>query len=195
VSNNRNTLIRSMHDVGLAAWFGGSLMGAVGLNGSSQDIENPADRTRVAAAGWARWTPVAATSIGAHLIGGAGLVLAHRDRVRHQSGVTANTVVKTALTVSALATTAYSGMLGAKLAAAGQQTSDGATKPNSQTPTPIVKIQQQQRILQWITPALTGVLIVLGAQQGEQQRPGERLRGVRDKIAQQGSDVLSGLGR
>jgi hypothetical protein len=27
-----NTLARSLHDVGLAAWFGGSLMGAVGLN-------------------------------------------------------------------------------------------------------------------------------------------------------------------
>jgi hypothetical protein len=30
-----NTLARSLHDVGLAAWFGGSLMGAVGLNGAA----------------------------------------------------------------------------------------------------------------------------------------------------------------
>jgi hypothetical protein len=28
-----------------------------------------------------------------------------------------------------------------------------------------------QKVLQWITPALTLVMIVLGAQQGEQQRP------------------------
>ena len=28
-----NTLARSIHDLGLATWFGGSLMGAVGLNG------------------------------------------------------------------------------------------------------------------------------------------------------------------
>ena len=27
--STRNTLIRSMHDLGLAAWFGGSLMGAI----------------------------------------------------------------------------------------------------------------------------------------------------------------------
>ena len=27
-----NTVSRSLHDLGLAAWFGGSLMGAVGLN-------------------------------------------------------------------------------------------------------------------------------------------------------------------
>ena len=28
-----DTLARSLHDLGLAAWFGGSLMGAIGLNG------------------------------------------------------------------------------------------------------------------------------------------------------------------
>jgi hypothetical protein len=30
-----NTVARSLHDLGLAAWFGGSLMGAVGLNGAA----------------------------------------------------------------------------------------------------------------------------------------------------------------
>ncbi len=29
----RNTCLRSAHDLGLAAWFGGAPMGAVGLNG------------------------------------------------------------------------------------------------------------------------------------------------------------------
>src|SRR4051794_16130286 len=33
MAKNRNTLARTMHDVGLAAWFGGSLMGAIGVNG------------------------------------------------------------------------------------------------------------------------------------------------------------------
>ena len=35
----------------------------------------------------------------------------------------------------------------------------------------LTSAQRQQRVMQWILPALTGVLIVLGAQQGEQQRP------------------------
>src|SRR4051812_21266058 len=34
--SERNTLVRSLHDLGLAAWFGGSLMGAVGLNGAAE---------------------------------------------------------------------------------------------------------------------------------------------------------------
>jgi hypothetical protein len=32
------------------------------------------------------------------------------------------------------------------------------------------------RILQWVIPALTGGILILGAQQGEQQRPSEQLR-------------------
>jgi hypothetical protein len=34
-----NTVARSLHDLGLAAWFGGSLMGAVGLNGAAAEDE------------------------------------------------------------------------------------------------------------------------------------------------------------
>lgn len=32
---NTNALARTLHDSGVAAWFGGSLMGAVGLNGAA----------------------------------------------------------------------------------------------------------------------------------------------------------------
>jgi hypothetical protein len=178
MSSNRNTTIRSLHDLGAAAWFGGSLMGAVALNGSSKDVSNPAERTKIATSGWARWAPFSAAAIGAHLIGGAGLLLAHRDRVRSQSGVGANTIAKTALTAAALATTAYSGALGAKLAKTGTDAyTESGTVPSDATPDDVARIQQQLRILQWATPVLTGALIVLGAQQGEQQRPQERVRG------------------
>lgn len=178
MNDSRNTVIRAAHDLGAAAWFGGALMGAVALNGASQDVADPADRSRVAAAGWARWSPVNIAAIGAHLIGGAGLVIAHRDRVQGQPGVTANTVIKTGLTALALASTAYSGVLGAKIAHAGQVHTEGGTTPSETTPDDVAQAQQQLRILQWLTPAVTGVIVILGAQQGEQQRPGQRLRGI-----------------
>jgi len=180
MSSNRNTFIRSLHDLGAAAWFGGSLMGAVALNGASQDISDPTERGKVAASGWTRWSPVAAAAIGAHLLGGAGLVLVHRDRVRAHRGVTVNTSIKTTLTAAALVTTAYSGVLGGKIANAGKVPTEGGTQPSFGTPPDVAKAQQQLRVLQWVTPVLTGALVVLGAQQGEQQseqhRPGERLR-------------------
>ena len=60
---DRNTLVRSLHDVGLAAWFGGSLMGAIGLNGAGAAVLDDKERARVASAGWAKWTPVNAAAI------------------------------------------------------------------------------------------------------------------------------------
>ncbi len=181
--STRDTTIRSMHDIGAAIWLGGSLMGAVGLNGASSDIENKAERAKIAADGWARWAPVNAAAIGAHLIGGLGLVLANRDRVRLQSGVTANTVVKTTLTAAALVTTAYSGILGAKIGKAGDAYTEGVTEPSAMTPDDVAAAQKQLRLLQWATPVLTAAIVALGAQQGEQQRPASILSGIGKKIS------------
>jgi len=186
-----NTLVRSLHDLGAASWFGGSLMGALGVNGATKDVTDPTERAQVAASGWARWSPVAAASIGAHLVGGLGLIVANRDRVQKQSGVGANTAVKTALTVAALASTAYSGFLGAQLAKEPNQPSQGGAVPDSGTSAKATRIQQQLRVLQWVTPVLTGAIIVLGAQQGEQQRADQMIAGrarkavlgLRDKVA------------
>ena len=80
--SQRNTTVRSLHDLGLAGWFGGSLMGAVGLNGAAAQAQDPRERLSLSAEGWKRWAPVNATAIGAHAVGGAGLILANRRRVR-----------------------------------------------------------------------------------------------------------------
>ena len=181
--NTRNTVIRSLHDVGAAAWFGGSVMGAIGLNGASQIVTDPTERTTVASTGWARWAPFSAAAIGAHLTGGVGLLLANRDRVQAQAGVGANTTVKTALTALALGTTAYSGVLGARIAKAGKVPAESGVLPSAGTPAEVVSAQQQLRALQWATPALVAVIIALGAQQGEQQRPQEITKGVGRRFA------------
>ena len=49
--SQRNTLVRSMHDLGLAAWFGGSLMGVVGLNGAASEAKSPTERLRISSIG------------------------------------------------------------------------------------------------------------------------------------------------
>lgn len=181
--NDRHTTIRTMHDLGAAVWMGGSLMGAVGLNGASQDVTDATERTQIASRGWARWAPVSAAAIAAHLAGGLGLVLANRGRVAGQSGVTANTAIKTALTVAALGATAYSGMLGAKIARAGRVPATGGTEPSGNTPDDVAATLKQQRVLQWVIPALTGTMIAMGAQQGEQQRPGQMANGLSARLA------------
>ena len=193
MNSSRNTLIRTLHDVGAAAWFGGSLMGATGLNGATKDISDPTERAAVAASGWARWSPIAATAIAAHAIGGIGLIIANRDRVAQQSGVGANTVVKAGITVAAVATTVASGLLGAQLARDAKEApvpAEGGTVPTSTTPTHAAKRQQALRVLQWVNPVLTGTVVALGAQQGEQQKTGQVLAG---KARQTFGDAVNAL--
>jgi hypothetical protein len=174
----RNTLARSLHDLGMAAWFGGSLMGAVGVNGAAADVDDPSQRARVANAGWGRWTPVNLVAIGVHLIGGLQLVKANKDRVGVQKGVAANSVVKTGLTAAALGATGYSRLLGQKVMSHGDVPVAGGTAPLPSTPPEVAKAQKQLKALQWVIPALTGGIIVSSALQGEQQRPAEVASGV-----------------
>ncbi|GFG64000.1 hypothetical protein MKUB_14900 [Mycobacterium kubicae] len=178
----RNTIVRSLHDLGAAAWFGGSLMGAVGVNGAGAAVRDPKDRARVTAAGWGKWGPVNAAAIGAHLIGGGAILYNNRDRAKYQSGVTANTVTKLVVTGAALGATVYSRALGMKASQGQGDPVQGATEPAPSTPSDVAAAQQQLRYAQWLVPALTGTIILLGAQQGEQQRPGQIATGVSRKL-------------
>jgi hypothetical protein len=84
--SEKTTLVRGLHDTGLAAWFGGSLMGAVGLNGAAARAHDPRERTALCAKGWERWAPVNAVAIGAHVVGGLGLIAANRTGGATQPG-------------------------------------------------------------------------------------------------------------
>jgi hypothetical protein len=177
-----NTISRSLHDLGLATWFGGSLMGAVGLNGAAAQVEEPKQRLRVADAGWNRWTPVNLAGIAAHLAGGTVLLGANKGRVASQQGVASATVIKTALTGAALAATAWSRALGAKLNQAGEVPVEGGTEPSTDTPEDVAKAQRQLKVLQWVIPALTGAVLVLNARMGEQQRPAQVSGGLLGRL-------------
>ncbi|MFN3948438.1 hypothetical protein [Microbacterium sp.] len=167
----RNTIVRSMHDLGLAAWFGGALMGAVGLNGAAALAQDPPERLRLSSAGWARWAPVQIAAVVVHGIGGIGLILGNKARLAGQPEARTNTVVKLAITALAGGASVYAGILGAKIWGHADEGAEGVTEPAETASPALSSAQKQQRIVQWAIPALTGVLIVLGAQQGEQQRP------------------------
>ncbi|MEU4262793.1 hypothetical protein [Streptomyces sp. NPDC025273] len=183
--SERNTVLRSVHDLGLAAWFGGSLMGAVGLNGASgSEGHTAAEASRIASAGWAKWTPVNAVAIGAHLIGGTGLLAANAARVQTQQGVAASTLAKTVLTGAALAATAYSRVLGKKLELSTSGNPDDLEKAASH-PVDLDKARSQLALMQWIIPGLTGAVVVLNALHGEQQRPLQQKVGMLRRAASQ----------
>ena len=183
----RDTLIRSLHDLGAAAWFGGSLMGAVGVNGAADAAKDPTERLRLSSIGWAKWTPWQIAAVGVHAVGGAGLLITNRRRSKAQPGATANNVAKIIVTAAAAGVTAYSGTLGAKVLKHADEGAAGSVTPGSTSSEELASAQRQLKVCQWLIPALTGTIVVLGAVHGEQQR------GVAGLLDLSGDEVQHGL--
>ena len=173
-----DTLSRSMHDVGLAAWFGGTLANAVALNPAAGAAGDQRSTGRVANVGWSRWTPVNAAAIGAHVAGSIGQLAGNRSRVAAQEGVATMSLVKTGLTVAALGVTGYSRLLGRKMAQETSVPADSGIEPSPATPADVARAQKKLKALQWAIPALTGALVLISAYAGEQQRATEVGKGL-----------------
>jgi len=178
----RDTLSRSLHDLGLSAWFGGSLANAVALNPAAAAAGDPKSTGAVANTGWDRWTPVNAAAIALHVAGSAGQLAGNKGRIAGQSGVGALVVGKTALTVAALAVTAYSRVLGKKVSEQTDVPTASGTEPAVTTPADVAQAQKQLKLLQWAVPALTGALVVVSSFAGEQQRATEVKKGFLDRL-------------
>ena len=95
-------------------------------------------------------------AIGAHAVGGAGLIASNRRRVQQQDGAGANTGIKLGLTVAAAGLTAYSGVLGKQVEDQSHEGGAGATEPHAGASEKLQKAQQQLRVVQWAIPAVTG---------------------------------------
>jgi hypothetical protein len=171
-----------MHDVGLAAWFGGTLANAVALNPAAGQAGTASSAGAVANTGWDRWTPVNAAAIGAHLVGSVGQLLSNSDRLSAQQGVATMSMVKTGVTAAALAATGYSRILGRKVSQYHAVPAADGTTPTTQTPPDVASAQKQLTALQWAVPALTGALVVISAFAGEQQRPANVLTGITRRL-------------
>ena len=179
----RNTPSRSLHDIGLAAWFGGTLANAVALNPAAAKADSASGAGAVANSGWDRWTPVNAAAIGLHVAGSLGQLAGNAPRVAGQRGVGRMVVAKTALTAAALGVTAYSRLLGQRVSEHTAVPAESGTEPAPTTPPEVAAAQRQLAMLQWAVPALTGALVVLSSFAGEQQRPSSALSGIAERVS------------
>jgi len=177
-----NTISRSLHDVGLAAWFGGTLANAVALNAAAGETRRLSDAGAVVNAGWDRWTPVNAAAIGANVVGSVGQFWGNKGRIGAQQGVGTMSLVKTGLTIAALGVTAYSRVLGKKVSQHSEVPVQDGTTPSEQTPDDVAAAQKQLKALQWAVPTLTGALVVISSFAGEQQRSTPVLAGLRKRL-------------
>ena len=178
----RNTISRSLHDLGLAAWFGGTLANAVALNPAAGNAQSADASGAVANEGWDRWTPVNAAAIGAHILGSLGQIGGNAGRIQGQKGVPSMVIGKTALTAAALGVTAYSRALGKTVDAHKNVPVASGTQPSAATPPEVAAAQKKLAALQWAVPALTGALIVVSSFAGEQQRASQVRSGVLRRV-------------
>ena len=112
---SRTTTYRTLHDLGLGAWFGGSLFGVAGLNAAAEEAPDQRTTARVSSVGWAKWAPVNLAAVAIHVVGGAGLLAENRRRAVAQKGASATAGTKLALTAAALGATVYTRLLGKKI--------------------------------------------------------------------------------
>ena len=160
-----STTVRATHVLTNAAWFGGSLMGAVGLNPAARKAGDSRDQAHVADEGWHRWGPVQGAAIGLHLLSGIAIIADNRRRVAAHPPTATAVVLKAALTGVAITASAAAYRLGAELGDALQPADgDAVTRWKARS------IAKRMRSLQWATPAATAGLLVLDAYLGEQQR-------------------------
>ncbi|WP_392544042.1 hypothetical protein [Oryzobacter telluris] len=160
-----STTVRATHLLTNAAWFGGSLMGAVGLNPAAREGDDAHERSEIADTGWNRWGPVQGAAMGLHLLSGIAIVADNRRRVVAHRPTTVAVVLKTALTAAAVAASAAAYTNGADLGEALEQADhDEAARQKARA------LTSRLRWLQWATPVTTGGLLVLDAYLGEQQR-------------------------
>lgn len=176
------TLARSLHDLGAAAWFGGALMGAVGLHGASGAVSGSDDRVQVADVGWQRWQPWKAGAIATHVAGSLALLWGNKGRLASQHGAMTTNLVKTGVFAAALGADLYAAALGRKISEHQPASVDSAVEPNEETPEELEAVQRRLRIVQWAVPLLTGANIVLAAKMGEQQRPTSVLSGAVERL-------------
>lgn len=174
-----NLVARSIHDLTAAAWFGGSLMGAIGLNGAAAEAKDPTERTRLSSKGWGKWAPVQTAAFAGHLAADLAIAWENKGRIAKQDSVAANTIYKTVVTLAGAAVTLYAGVVGKKVDELSGEGAEGATEPKAGASDELKAAQTQLKALQWAIPAFAAWVIVLGAKHGEMQRPKNILKGLR----------------
>lgn len=160
-----STIVRATHVLTNAAWFGGSLAGAVALNPASRKGDDARERAQIADEGWRRWGPLQGGAIGLHLLSGIAILADNRRRVARHRPTTAAVILKTALTGTAVMVSAEAYRSGAELGDAMERAeTDPAARDTART------LTHRMSWLQWATPVATAGLLMLDAYLGEQQR-------------------------
>jgi hypothetical protein len=144
-------------------------MGAIGLNAATREVDEPTQRLRVANAGWFRWAPMTGLAIGAHLAGTYGRTRWGRTAPLVGRG-TPLAAVRLLATGVAIGATIESGRSGRQVVARGDVPAATAVTPISDTPDDVARAMRRLRVVQWLIPTATAVVLAVNAVQDDTGR-------------------------
>ena len=170
---------RAAHDVGLAAWLGGSMYGKYALNPSLSRIASHSERGSVANAAWNGYNLINAAGLGAAALGWGAARLTEANPGNLTGREKALSTAKDGLMAAAVLTGIANGVQGARLA---KQAPDGAvpietgTKPAADTPAKAAKIQRSLEALGNLNVVAGVALVAINAvlAQTDHSRPAKR---------------------
>jgi hypothetical protein len=170
---------RAAHDVGLAAWLGGSMYGKYALNPSLSRIASHSERGSVANAAWNGYNLINAAGLGAAALGWGAARLTEANPGNLTGREKALSTAKDGLMAAAVLTGIANGVQGARLA---KQAPDGAvpietgTKPAADTPAKAAKIQRSLEALGNLNVVAGVALVAVNAvlAQTDHSRPAKR---------------------
>jgi len=153
---------RAAHDLGLAAWLGGSMFGKFAHNPSLSAISDRTERGKVASRAWGGYNVVNSVGLGSAALGWAAARATETRNGRMSDRERGLSRAKDGLMATAVVAGVASGVQGARLA---KQAPDGAvpiisgTKPAPETPPAAARIQKSLGILGNVS-ILSGVALV-----------------------------------
>ncbi len=145
VSDTLAYVTRAAHDVGLAAWLGGTMFGKFAHNPSLKMIANKSERGKVANAAWNGYNVVNTLGLGAAAVGWGAARFTEARPDNMTAAENTLSFVKDGLTLAAVGTGVVNGIAAARLV---KQAPEGAvpvetgTKPAPETPPDAAKIQR-----------------------------------------------------
>lgn len=141
---------RAAHDVGLAAWLGGSMFAKFAMNPSLSKISESTERGEVANAAWNGYNLVNAAGLGAGALGWAAARVTEAEDAELTGAEEKLSLAKDVLMAAAVVTGILNGVQAGRLAG---QAPEGAvpiedgTTPASETPEKAASIQRSLGIL------------------------------------------------
>ena len=179
VSDTLANTTRAAHDLGLAAWLGGTAFGKFALNPSLTRIPSRSDRGSVANAAWNGYNAINAAGLGAAALGWAAARFTETRPSNLSAREKALSTAKDGLMAAAVLSGIANGVQGARLA---KQAPNGAvpietgTRPAAETPPKAAKIQRSIGTLGNLNILTGAALVAVNAvlAQTDHSRPAKR---------------------